>query len=765
MSNDDSKIKDAVYQEFYNKDMFSKEHAHNLSIISDKVLDQEYNLPPMDITQAGYNIGKRFNIEEWIKMNANALGDNFEQVFQDIKKDVEGVLTKFVTTQMMGESNQQRYFRHIMLTSRIFKEALSKFIPRYNNKFNKSYPADVAFIVYKGSNLVRLMYSDLDLYYTQQNNKAFEKFKEAMSPVLVRSDNDYSIYINKNIIKKKKDFDHIEHNITILSYYLLDYIRVILTNNLPYYFEFYANSQEEQKESLRQNLLQKLVDPNFINETKFVKKNGDFVAVALGDIMVTSDRFVDKGDLSSLKLSKVLIEGTSKNDILIRLHPDNDQYVIVQHLVPLHKLENNQDQRDLFTYSQNSEARQIEHQPHSVYENSREYNDKNNAIVSEYISLISKDMSNELKQLHVTCGDNDAAPKVAQYRQIIENGVSSLIKTTREYYNNTGIRERGTPFYITVNDTVDFGKIDLRYPQRTRITSFSLVRMKVNFSVSYFDDNVQESSGQRADIGKLQTKTYKFGGELIDISILKFEDYELTHTYQDEDDPDDSFSVIEITDGIISEKVTIYSDMYVFYDIDKMLFIQSIKPWLASKFEARFKRLFIVLLFILTKYLIQNNNNRERTIDVLQLLSLIISIYENIYERLQKMNQENHVKVLNNIYANLSKIYETSIKNKYKIQDSKRGKTIVDAMFNMIYSFLIEIGTDSNPKIVNFVGAISFNLQLIYDVINEKLIPQDKPINSQVQFVEFGDDVEGMYKNSTYLINTSRKRNLLQKLV
>ena len=106
---------------------------------------------------------------------------------------------------------------------------------------------------------------------------------------------------------------------------------------------------------------------------------------------------------------------------------------------------------------------------------------------------------------------------------------------------------------------------------------FHLFRLKVN---RRFKENIKDNKGN--DI------VYNCGYDLIDITIVNIN--EKTKTKDNEE------LIIPVNFG--ENKINISSIYYLYYDLIRMIFEDTIFPWYANKFDKRLKRFFIVYLYI-----------------------------------------------------------------------------------------------------------------------------------------------------------------------
>lgn len=148
--------------------------------------------------------------------------------------------------------------------------------------------------------------------------------------------------------------------------------------------------------------------------------------------------------------------------------------------------------------------------------------------------------------------------------------------TNTDFYSDT---KSILPEYITYNDTLTFKKLN------DAITSFVLARVKLNVRIFMVKDK--------------QTSYIDVGGELIDISIAKQRDIELTHFYSDLANMHTYVRNYTFEDSGTKKSFTVegYTIDYIIEDLLRILLGDTKnRPWTDSKYDRRLSRLYVLYL-------------------------------------------------------------------------------------------------------------------------------------------------------------------------
>jgi len=271
--------------------------------------------------------------------------------------------------------------------------------------------------------------------------------------------------------------------------------------------------------------------------------------------------------------------------------------------------------------------------------------------------------------------------------------------------------------YITFNEALEFVGDD-------RIVKFNLIRTKMNFNIK-FEKN-----------GKIRYE--HIGGEFIDVSIPHKTDSNIAHFFDDYDSHVHSvlykapckkahYIIFANPESEFAQKT--YTLNYIFYDLHKILFINTYYPWEDKKYEKRLYRLFYLghIDFFSTNVIVNQNqiNIKKKKFTaindyILQYKSLIYESEESIYNYFKQDRKSK--KMCNNIIDKLSKLLcmkeEILVYNDYdnkliiKIIRSLI-KVITKSLYNydLINSNIYDMKNTNIEKCTNNCGTILDNLE------------------------------------------------------
>lgn len=205
--------------------------------------------------------------------------------------------------------------------------------------------------------------------------------------------------------------------------------------------------------------------------------------------------------------------------------------------------------------------------------------------------------------------------------------------------------------YITFNEALEFIGDD-------RIVKFNLIRTKMNFNIK-FEKN-----------GKIRYE--HMGGEFIDVSVPHKTDSNIAHFFDDYDSHVHSvlykapckkahYIIFANPEAEFAQKT--YTLNYIFYDLHKILFINTYYPWEDKKYEKRLYRLFYLghIDFFSTNVIVNQNQiniKKKKFTAINDYISQYKSLlYENdlsIYNYFKQDRKSR--KMCNNIIDKLSKL-------------------------------------------------------------------------------------------------------------
>ena len=178
-------------------------------------------------------------VPDIIKTNPSIIIVDKDAEFNDQNRELKGLCTDIVVNDFF--STQDSLYNFLMLVYNMFEKNIQKYVK--HNKLNKN---DI-FFTFKGGNILRIISKELILELPEL---AANKINNFYKDFFKRSDADFSIYINP----KLEDYDKIYNDWCIISYYLQDKIRTIISNNLTDYFDYFKYNENYSQTLLKQNL-------------------------------------------------------------------------------------------------------------------------------------------------------------------------------------------------------------------------------------------------------------------------------------------------------------------------------------------------------------------------------------------------------------------------------------------------------------------------------------------------------------------------------
>lgn len=205
--------------------------------------------------------------------------------------------------------------------------------------------------------------------------------------------------------------------------------------------------------------------------------------------------------------------------------------------------------------------------------------------------------------------------------------------------------------YITFNEALEFIGDD-------RIVKFNLIRTKINFNIKFKKNN--------------KIRYEHIGGEFIDVSIPHKSDSNIAHFFEDFSShvhkviykapcKKAHYIIFANPEAEFAQKT--YTLNYIYYDLHKILFINTYYPWEDKKYEKRLYRLFYLghIDFFSTNVIVNQNQiniKKKKFTAINDYISEYKSlIYENdlsIYNYFKEDRKSR--KMCNNIIDKLSKL-------------------------------------------------------------------------------------------------------------
>ncbi len=276
-------------------------------------------------------------------------------------------------------------------------------------------------------------------------------------------------------------------------------------------------------------------------------------------------------------------------------------------------------------------------------------------------------------------------------------------------------------FYISYNDTLRFhrGIVDI---------NFNLLRMKINFSLTYKKKHTNN---------KIYTHLINMPGEYIDISIPHYASHDTAYIFNNmsKQKPPIVSYMIDIPNNP-KFNINSYSYNYFISDLETVLFYQNSPPWLDKKYSKRIKRLLFLYSIELLKIITIDNQSKY--------LNLIIRIkgpLQDLIKNLQsdaKINIESIYKVL----ENFNEIIRNLINNEEYIK-------------LLYFKFLrITISSSQYEKNNNFIWKSKYdnsNLKCLNDQILDYYVNN---IISDTERAQFNKNLLNFY-NEINIINST----------
>ncbi len=349
-------------------------------------------------------------------------------------------------------------------------------------------------------------------------------------------------------------------------------------------------------------------------------------------------------------------------------------------------------------------------------ENTEYYNNKILNLFFDNVSAFSENTNYDMR--------NDQVVKYDDSKNIIRRDI---------YTKNKGHA------YITFNEALEFIGDD-------RIVKFNLIRTKMNFNIKFEKDG--------------EIRYEHLGGEFIDVSIPHKTDSNIEHFFDDYDSHVHSviykapckkahYIIFANPEAEFAQRT--YTLNYIFYDLHKILFINTYYPWEDKKYEKRLYRLFYLahIDFFSTNVIVNQNqiNIKKKKFTAIndyitQYKSLIYENDVSIYNYF-KQNRKSK-KACNNIIDRLSKLL--CLKEEmldYNDYENKLIIKIIRAVINVITKSLYnydlinhdiydvkniniekcnkedESILDNLEKLNYFIELCSNNLEIILGVISK----------------------------------------------
>lgn len=154
----------------------------------------------------------------------------------DGTRPLKSVATDIVVNEFFKTDSS--LYQFLAITSRSFERMLSLYAQR------EGISGKDLFFVYKGGNILRIISKE---FLLELPNSATRELDEYYRAFFKRGDADFGIYINPYL----EDYEKVFHDVTMLSYLLQAKLRMMFSENMMKYFDFFRFNKEYQQILLR----------------------------------------------------------------------------------------------------------------------------------------------------------------------------------------------------------------------------------------------------------------------------------------------------------------------------------------------------------------------------------------------------------------------------------------------------------------------------------------------------------------------------------
>jgi len=219
-----------------------------------------------------------------------------EAEFSDLNRELKGLSTDIVVNDFF--KSEECLYNFLMTVYTVFEKKINRYIETHD--LNNT---DI-FFTFKGGNILRIIYKELILELPGLVGKKLNNFYKSF---FKRSDADFSIYINP----KLENYNDIYDEWCIISYYLQDKIRKLISENLTDYFDYFKYNKKFSKKILEKNLIN-FTNANSLTDVKNYKYNGAKITGLIFQNNSTTDSY------NYNSLCDFIIEDGKKDTELIR---------------------------------------------------------------------------------------------------------------------------------------------------------------------------------------------------------------------------------------------------------------------------------------------------------------------------------------------------------------------------------------------------------------------------------------------------------------
>jgi hypothetical protein len=592
-------------------------------------------------------------------------------------KDAEfrNIMTDFINNEFFSSDillyNFIKNFMKIMETS--LNLYITEKLPELQKKYSLSSSftlADKIVFILKGGNTLKAI---MEKYISEQAGLVGEYIYDIYGKYFKRSDLDFQIVIYPYLIndasKNITVYNEIVEDLKILSCYTLNRFRNTFISNLSDTFNYYKYNN-----NTKQKLLKKLLDE--LNSCDFFKKIQDpSEQVKFINNYGEENRYYFNMKFTNIDFNNI----NSDEDVMINfLSIMKDPTKIIPIKESLNII-NNQLNNELL----NSRI--------DIFINI----DKKNIIIKKMIELIYSNNDKEFQ---------------------------------KKLYDG---KDNKSEFYISIIDDIKWER--KRLQAAPFLTSFSLVRLKVNFLV-----NIQTNN---------KYSILNIPSELIDISIPYFNDHKNKGTFGNDDSKKikDLFTKYEFSNTKLNQSFNFWSyNINTFiHDLYVMLFVDSLLPWQDKKYK---KRLFRILFFSTIQLLSKSQTDVDDIIqDLTQFMTSPISTIISNVNFFDPYLNKNNGKDLGwiNIFKEHKNCYNIIMQDPTNMVDNNNK-------FTEYYKIIFE----NIDHLINIIKNLSTFINLPY---KGKVNVESKDFNKIHQFAgDINRDKYFKYKNK-YLQSKQNK--------
>ena len=226
-----------------------------------------------------------------------------KEQMDDPNKEFSDMATDFVINEYLKYSEMSSLFIYTIFN--IFNTAIEFYC------LESSISQKDILFAYKGGNVLRIIARE---FLNELPGKVHDVIEKYYGEFFKKSDADFSIYINP----KLKNYDKVFNDWTIISYFLLSYIRDIFKNNETKFFEFHRYNSAYKKEKLAA-LLKKLNNAEGLKKEDSIFYKKKFIRLISRDVSAneSSDDDVKERKAPGARQDKIITPSTESKDEIV----------------------------------------------------------------------------------------------------------------------------------------------------------------------------------------------------------------------------------------------------------------------------------------------------------------------------------------------------------------------------------------------------------------------------------------------------------------